>query len=68
MSSLIKILSLSLISMAALFVKVTANIFSGDTFFSFTRYAIRCVRVLVLPVPGPAMIISGPFLCKTAFF
>lgn len=39
---------------------VIARQCSGKTFSSAQRYAIRCVRVRVLPVPGPATMSSGP--------
>ena len=47
-------------SSAARRVKVIARQRSGKTFSSAQRYAIRCVSVRVLPVPGPATISIGP--------
>src|SRR5262249_8810870 len=52
--------SRSRISAAARRVKVSARQASGATPRSATRMAIRCVSARVLPVPGPARIISGP--------
>ena len=54
------LLTLSCISFAALFVKVTANIWFGKAFFSFMRLTILEVSTLVLPEPAPATINSGP--------
>ena len=48
----------SRISSAALLVNVMASRRCGETPFSRSRYAMRCVNVRVLPVPGPATIIS----------
>ena len=59
--------TLFLISFAALFVNVTANMLYGLIPCS-KRYAILYVITLVLPVPAPAKIISGPSVCKTASF
>ena len=59
----------SFISDAALSVKVTARMFLGSrpgTFWS--RQTIRCVMTRVLPLPGPAIISSGPSPCSTALF
>ena len=47
------------ISLAALFVKVTAVISIGRYPCFLTRWATREVRTLVLPDPGPARIWSG---------
>ena len=55
----------SAISAADLLVNVTARTFSAFTPFS-KRADIRQVTVLVLPVPAPARIRTGPFKAKTA--
>ena len=47
--------SLSLSSLAALLVNVTAVISDGSTPYSFVKNAILHIRVLVFPVPGPAI-------------
>ena len=47
--------SLSLSSLAALLVNVTAVISDGSTPYSFIKNAILHMRVLVFPVPGPAI-------------
>src|SRR3954470_1491189 len=54
------------ISFAALFVKVMARISPGAAWSVSTRYAIRCVRTRVLPLPAPASTRSGPRSCRTA--
>ena len=56
------------ISLAALFVKVTDNIWFGNAFFSLIIWAILAVRPLVFPDPAPATISSGPSVYKTASF
>ena len=48
------------ISAAAFSVKVSARISSGFARLVAMRCAIRRVRTVVLPVPAPAMIRSGP--------
>ncbi len=48
-----------IISCAARRVKVSIRMRAGSTPFS-TRCAVRCARVLVLPVPAPAKMSSGP--------
>ena len=58
--------TLSLISPAALLVKVTARMLYGFTFLSDMRYAILYVSVRVLPEPAPASIKSGPSGAVTA--
>ena len=40
--------------------KVTARIVRGRTDFSLMSHVIRSTRVLVLPVPGPAVTRSAP--------
>ena len=58
---------LSRISSAALVVKVMARSFSAGMRASATRYARRCTRVRVFPVPAPAIISSGPsIVCAAA--
>ena len=47
------------ISIAARRVKVSSMMRAGSTPLS-TRCATRCASVLVLPVPAPAIISSGP--------
>jgi len=56
----------SLISPAALLVKVTARICQGSTLYCVISQAIRCVRARVLPEPAPASNSSGPVSCLTA--
>ena len=56
----------SAISSAALLVKVMASTDSGATPWACTRWAMRTVRVRVLPVPGPAEMISGRSVHSTA--
>ena len=58
----------SRISPAALLVNVMARICHGLTFKRSIRYAILCVSTLVLPLPAPANIRSGPSVQKTASF
>src|SRR5210317_617802 len=58
--------SRSLISPAALLVKVTARICQGSTLYCVINQAIRCVRARVLPEPAPASNSSGPVSCLTA--
>ena len=60
------ILILSLISSAALVVNVLTRILLASNPFS-TRYRTFSVKTLVFPVPGPAIIKSGPSMCSTAF-
>src|ERR1700733_1777424 len=50
-----------IISCAARRVKVSMRMREGSVPLS-TRCAVRCARVLVLPVPAPARISSGPAL------
>lgn len=52
--------NLSLISSAALLVKVMATICHGLTLWVCKRWEIRAVRTLVLPDPGPAMTLVAP--------
>ena len=52
--------SRSFISRDALFVNVTAPMLYGLTFLLRTRCAMRFVITLVLPLPGPATIRTGP--------
>ncbi len=47
-------------SPAALSVKVTARICDGSNAPLRTWHAMRCVIVVVLPVPAPARIATGP--------
>ena len=56
----------STISSAALSVKVRARISDGFARFSAISQAIRRVMTVVLPVPAPATISSGPSPCVTA--
>ena len=60
--------TLSLISLAALLVKVTAIILLKSNFRFFTIYTNLEVRTLVFPVPAPDRTKRGPFLCSTAIF
>ena len=60
-------LILSLISSAALIVKVLTRILFASNPFS-TRYSTFSVKTLVFPVPGPAIIKRGPSIYSTAFF
>jgi len=48
--------------------KVKARICEGSTFFSSIRYFILSVITVVLPVPAPAIIKSGPLRCLIAQF
>src|SRR5258708_6955867 len=50
-----------IISWAARRVKVSMRMRAGSTPFS-TKCAVRCAKVLVLPVPAPANISRGPAL------
>src|SRR6267142_3773844 len=50
-----------IISWAARRVKVSMRMRAGSTPFS-TKCAVRCAKVLVLPVPAPANISIGPAL------
>ena len=68
MSSSIKFATLSLISLAALFVKVIAKILHDGTCDSSIKYAILEVTTLVLPLPAPAKISKGPSVAKRASF
>ena len=61
------VVTLSLISLAALFVKVIASIFHGLTPFAI-RFAILTVSAPVFPEPAPARIRTGPSVFNTAFF
>ena len=56
----------SFISRAALLVKVTERISFGRALPVFSRCAIRVVSALVLPVPAPASISTGPSSASTA--
>src|SRR5438067_512404 len=56
----------SLISWAALLVKVIARIWPGWAAPVATRCAMRWVSTRVLPLPAPARIRSGPPACRTA--
>src|SRR5271166_2695018 len=58
-------LTRAFISLAALFVNVSARIRLAGT-PSRSRYAIRLVMTRVLPVPAPARIKSGPCVVLTA--
>ncbi|KKN02761.1 hypothetical protein LCGC14_1114470 [marine sediment metagenome] len=60
-------LILSLISSAALIVKVLTRILLASNPFS-TKYTTFSVKTLVFPVPGPATVKSGPPIYSTAFF
>ena len=55
----------SIISRAALLVKVSPQISHGATPCS-TSHATRCVITRVFPLPGPATISSGPSTVVTA--
>ena len=54
-------------SFAAFSVKVAINICSGATPHSRIRYIARCTSVKVFPVPGPAVISTGPSVVEMAF-
>ena len=54
-----------IISLAALLVKVSSKIRSGETPCS-KRYATRYVNVRVFPEPAPAMTSAGPGNAVTA--
>src|SRR5215469_4871722 len=54
------------ISAAALLVNVTARMDEGGTCRAVIRCAIRCVMTLVLPLPAPARISTGPSVASTA--
>ena len=54
------------ISRAALFVKVTERISLGRAVPVLSKCAMRVVKALVLPVPAPASIKTGPSNCSTA--
>ena len=56
---------LSRISMAALLVKVTARI-SEELTPCLSMFTNLDITVLVLPVPAPARIRTGPYRCSTA--
>ncbi len=56
----------SLISVAALFVKVNVRIEEGSIPIEI-RYANRVVMVLVFPEPAPASINKEPSICCAAF-
>ena len=55
------------ISVAALLVNVAASTRSARTAAESIRWATVAVRVLVLPVPAPAMTRMGPILTAAAF-
>lgn len=61
------ILILSLISPAVLIVKVLTSILLASNPLS-TRYTIFSIKTLVLPVPEPANLKSGPPIYSTSFF
>ncbi len=54
------------ISLDALLVNVSARIWLGHARWVAMRYAMRWVSVRVLPLPGPAMIITGPSVVLAA--
>ena len=56
----------SFIARAALLVKVTARISFGRARPVVSRCAMRAVSALVLPVPAPASISTGPSSASTA--
>src|SRR3546814_7890831 len=56
----------SLISRAALLVKVTASISDGHALRVAIRCANRAVSAAVLPVPAPARTSTGPSVVRTA--
>ena len=64
----IRLLILSFISLAALFVNVIAKMFQGLTCFSSIKYAILCVNTFVFPLPAPAITRQGPSVSSTASF
>ncbi len=53
---------------AAESVNVSTRIFSGFVSVTFRMFAMRSVRMCVLPVPGPAITSTGPSTVSTAFF
>ena len=53
-------------SFAALFVKVVIIIFLASTFLLTMIFTVLSTRVFVLPVPGPAIITTGPLTVSTA--
>ena len=61
-------ITLSLISLAALFVKVTQSIWLGQAFFCLTMYANFEVKTFVFPEPAPATTNVGPLIFRTADF
>ena len=56
----------SRISLAALFVNVTANIDHGMATFWAIRWASLAVKTLVFPVPAPARTSTAPSTASTA--
>gem|GEM_PF-929741 len=58
---------LSLISRAALFVKVTQSMFGGLIFFSFIMYSTLVVRVAVFQLHAQAIIKRGHSILSLAF-
>ncbi len=60
-------LILSVISFAALLVKVSARILNGSILFSI-MWAMRYVKTLVFPEPAPAITIAAPYICFAATF
>src|SRR5699024_12417311 len=53
---------------AAFFVTLMSCTSSGGTPLSARRLALRCVCTRVSPLPAPAMIRSGPSVCRIAAF
>ena len=49
-------------------VKVKARIFSGLASVTLRIFAMRKVSICVLPVPGPAITMTGPSIVSTASF
>ena len=47
-------------------VKVSASMLSGVASVFCSIFAMRSVRICVLPVPGPAITITGPSIASTA--
>ena len=64
----IRLSALSDITFAALFVNVMARMLDGEIPRTPIMYAIRCVIVMVFPLPAPAMISKGPSMLLTASF
>ncbi len=53
-------------SPAAFSVNVTARIWDAGNVSVATWYAIRCVMVVVFPVPAPARMATGPRFARAA--